>query len=111
MTKTFEDRIREAREAAGLSQTDVAFESRFRAPAPFRISQTKLHRLESGKIGEDAADPYDIQFLAWLYNTTASELSQVAADRIETWENMLADQGIHATGWLSSMTFRELIPA
>lgn len=87
---TFEQRIREAREAAGLSQVDVAFESRTRLPDPLRISQTKLQRLESGKIGEDNADPFEVMFLAHLYGVTTSDLSPLAAGRMELVRDLVA---------------------
>lgn len=83
MTTTFEQRIKQAREAAGLSQFDVAFESRSRLPEPMQVSQAKLSRLEAGKIGEDKADPFEVCFLASLYKVQTSDLSALAADRLE----------------------------
>lgn len=87
---TFEQRLKAAREAAGLSQTDVAFEARVQLPGPMRISQTKLQRLESGKIGEDKADPFEVCFLAHLYDVPTSALSHVAAGNLELVRDLVA---------------------
>lgn len=93
---TFEQRLKTAREAAGLSQTDVAFEARVQLPGPMRISQTKLQRLEAGKIGEDKADPFEVCFLAHLYGCATSDLSVVAADSLERVRDLVA-----GNAWLS----------
>lgn len=87
---TFEQRIKTAREAAGLSQVDVEFQSRIELPEPLWITQAKLSRLERGSIGEDKADPLDICFLAHLYNVTTSDLSVVAAGRLERVRDLVA---------------------
>src|SRR5689334_14907682 len=87
---TFEQRLKAAREAAGYSQFDAAAEARTRLPKPMRISQTKLQRLESGKIGEDEADPFEVCFLADLYGVKTSDLSEVAAQRMESVRDLVA---------------------
>jgi len=80
---TFEQRLKTAREAAGLSQTDVEFESRVQLPEPMRITQIKVSRLESGKIGEDKAEPLEVAFLAHLYGVSTRDLSPLADERME----------------------------
>lgn len=107
-TRTFEQRLKEAREAAGLSQVDVAFEARVKLPEPMWISQVKVSRLEGGKIGEDKADPHDIQFLAHLYGVTTSELSELAAERLESFADFLSDRGIAEIPCFGNSLGREL---
>lgn len=79
---TFEERLRAARDGAGMAQVDVAFEARTQLPKPMWISQAKLQRLESGKIGEANADPFDVGFLAHLYGVTTEDLSPLAEERL-----------------------------
>lgn len=93
---TFEQRLKAAREAAGMSQTDVEFESRLRLPEPMRVTQVKVSRLESGKIGEDKAEPFEVCFLASLYGVPTSQISQLASDRMERVRDLVA-----GNAWLS----------
>jgi len=90
MTNTFEQRLKTAREGAGLSQVDVEFQSRLQLPEPLWITQAKLSRLERGDIGEDKADPLDVCFLAHLYGVATSTLSLTAADRLEQVRDLVA---------------------
>jgi transcriptional regulator with XRE-family HTH domain len=94
---TFEQRLKAAREAAGFSQFDVAAESRARLPKPMRISQTKLQRLESGKVGEDNADPFEVCFLASLYGVTTSTISEIAAGHMEAVRDLVRDNACSST--------------
>jgi transcriptional regulator with XRE-family HTH domain len=87
---TFEQRLKTARDAAGMSQTDVAFEARTQLPEPMWISQTKLQRLEAGKIGEEGAEPMEVVFLAYLYGVKTSDLSPLAAERMERVRDLVA---------------------
>jgi transcriptional regulator with XRE-family HTH domain len=87
---TFEQRLKAAREAAGLAQEDVAFEARLRLPEPMWIKQVKVSRLERGVIGEEKADPFEVCFLASLYGVPTSTISEVAAERMEAVRDLVA---------------------
>lgn len=87
---TFEQRLKTAREGAGLSQIDVEFQSRLQLPEPLWITQAKLSRLERGSIGEDKADPFEVMFLAHLYGVPTSALSELAAGRMEQVRDLVA---------------------
>lgn len=87
---TFEQRLKTAREAAGMSQADVEFASRSQLPKPMWVTQVRVSRLESGKVGEEKADPFEVCFLASLYGVKTSDLSPLAADRMEHVRDLVA---------------------
>ena len=95
---TFSGRLRRAREAAGLTQQDVVFEIRQALPAPMRISQTKLQRLESGAIDEDKADAFLLLFLASIYGVDLADLSEPRAEDVKTGRRggpLVLDTAVH----------------
>lgn len=94
---TFHQRLREAREAAGLSQIDVVFAVRQALPEAMRISQTKLQRMESGAIPESKVDTFLALFLADLYGVDLADLSDPLAADLE----MVADLVKRRSGWSS----------
>lgn len=85
--KTFGERLRKARNDAGMTLADAVFAVRQLLPEPMWISQAALQRLETGKIDEDVADPYEVGVLAAVYDVPMSDLSPVALERFK----MLAD--------------------
>lgn len=78
MPSTMGERLRQLRKAAGLTQADVAYQSRDDLPEPMRLDQSKLSRLESGKIPEAQADPFEIAYLAHIYEVPTAEISEIA---------------------------------
>lgn len=96
MTTTGE-RLRRAREVAGMTQMDVIVRMRGEMPRPFWISQSKLQRLEAGK----DADPFLLSYLASLYGVKLSELSPEAYEA-------LADERVQASlniAWSGATAF------
>lgn len=79
---TFGTRLRNGREAAGMTQLDVIVQARSDLPKSMWISQTKLQRLESGKVDEESVDPFLVSYLAAAYDMKLSELSPVAAESL-----------------------------
>jgi transcriptional regulator with XRE-family HTH domain len=108
---SFEQRLKDAREAAGLSQADVEFESRVQLPAPMRVSQVKVSRMERGAIAEEKADPMELRFLAYIYGTSVADLSELAAERLEVVTNLFADRGLSGTGWFNGTPVLDLVDA
>lgn len=84
----FHKRLNTARTEAGLTQADVVYELRQLMPKPMWIGQSTLHRLET-KTSEQKADPFLINVLATIYRRNTSDLSQVAADSLQTLRDLL----------------------
>lgn len=78
----FNHRMREAREAADMTLTDVIVEARKDLPEVLWFSQAKLQRLETST-PENKAEPFMIQWLATLYGVRTRDLSKVAADAFD----------------------------
>lgn len=90
MTTTMGERLKAMRKEAGLTQMDVAIQARADLPEVLWIDQSKVSRLESGKITEEDAYPFDICYLATLYGRRTSDVSTVAAEGLERVRDLVA---------------------
>ena len=103
----FGERMKQAREAAGLSTMNAAFAIRSRLPEPLWISNDPIRRMESGKLDEAKADPLLVAALAAVYRVRVCDLSPVVAASLglvddllhETGQETTDDQGIRSTIW------------
>jgi transcriptional regulator with XRE-family HTH domain len=91
MTTEFGERMRNAREAAGLSQLDVIVYARTSLPKSMRISPAKLSRIENGHHGEDQIDPHDLEWLCSVYGADLNEVSPVAAASLRKFRKSMRD--------------------
>jgi transcriptional regulator with XRE-family HTH domain len=89
-TTTMGDRLKAMRKAARMSQMDVAVKARQDLPEPLWIDQSKVSRLESGKISEEDAYPFDVCYLATLYGRRTSDASVLASERLELVRDLVA---------------------
>ena len=90
---SFGERMKEAREQAGLSTMNAAYAIRSRLPEPLWISNEPIRRMENGKMAEEKADPILVCALAAVYGVEVRTLSPLIADALG-----LVDQLLHATG-------------
>lgn len=102
MTTTFGERLRAAREAAGLSQIDTLVAIRSALPESMWISQTKIQRIESGAIPEAKVDTFLALFLADLYGVELADLSGAIADDLEKVADLVKRGSAEASGWIVS---------
>ena len=93
----FNERVRSARDAAGLSLMDVAFEVRLRLPRAMWVSVPTLQRLESTR-DETQVDPLLVCFLAGLYRVRVSELSPLVAGELDGLRDLLTA----TSGWTAA---------
>lgn len=85
---TFNQRMKKARSDAGLSLLDVVMEIRQRMPQPMWVGDSTVFRLETSR-PETKADPFLVNVLASIYGVPTSQLSQVAADHLDTLRDLL----------------------
>lgn len=82
-TKTatpFADRVKAARKEAKLSTIESAYQLRDYLPQSLWKSYQWIHRLETGAIDENDADPVVLAGLARVWNTPLVELSPDASE-------------------------------
>lgn len=77
-------RLIEAREAAGMTQADIAYGSRQFHPR-FRISQSKVARIEAG----GTVDPLDLLVIATVLEIQVSDLDPTALDALTDLRTLL----------------------
>lgn len=82
-TKPFWQRMRDARDAVGLSLDEVGYRVRDIAPAHWRSSRATVNRLEQPEAKEESADPVLLQILAVIYGVELAELSPIAAEQFD----------------------------
>lgn len=85
----FNTRMRQAREAAGLTQLDVMVAMRAELPRPMWFSQSKFHRLETST-KEAKAEPMAVAWLASLYGVKTSDLSVTAHRALEAVRDLVS---------------------
>lgn len=78
--------LRKRREAAGLTQSDVLYAAKRFLPAPMRISNATLSRIESGA---NLPDAHLVKFLCRLYGCTVADVSPSTAGDLEKYERAL----------------------
>ena len=76
----FAERMRAAREGAGLSLNEAAVQIRPWLPKAQWFGLDTIRRMEVGVTPEDKADPVNVAALARVYGTTTPHLSPVAAE-------------------------------
>lgn len=115
MTPTlFSQRMRKAREAAGLTLADATFVLRARLPNHVRPSLETIRRLETGFTSEEKADPVIVAALAKAYGRPISELSPIAAEAVEQLRSVLYEVGgdlpSAQSGWTAATSSEPTTP-
>ena len=87
-TKTFNERMKQARDEAGLSLMDTVFELRGLLPRSMWISVPTLQRIESEK-DETNVDAFLVCVLAGVYGVSVSDLSEEVADHLDSLRALL----------------------
>ena len=80
---------KKAREDAGFTQLEVAYEARAYLPERYWIDPTKLSRFENG--GSAVLDPIALGVLAKLYGKNLRQLDSEAADELDQIRRTLDD--------------------
>lgn len=94
---SFNDRMRTAREAKGLSYENAAYELRAHLDPAQWVSSSTVRRVERGP--EEKADPVVLWALAHVYDVPLSELSERAAKWITSRFVMADDQAGSESRW------------
>lgn len=85
---TFNQRMRQARNNAGMSLSDAMTEVRMRMPRPMWVTDATIGRLEIDR-PEAKADPFLLAVLASVYGVNLSDLSKEAAQHLNTMLDLL----------------------
>lgn len=76
--ETLGERLRQLRDARGLSLVDAMTEARVLLPRALWITNETIRRYEKGIVPEDQADPVILAALAQVYNVPLADLSSAA---------------------------------
>lgn len=94
-TTSFGERLRVAREAAGMSLDILNVHVNMGLPTPMWRSTETLRRLEDGRIAEEKAEPLFIQRLAEVLGVSFDDLSPKATEYMQ----MIREQVERNSGW------------
>jgi hypothetical protein len=85
---TFNQRIKQARETAGMALDDVLVAVKTELPTVLQASRSTIGRLET-ITPETKADPFLVQFLCTLYGVALADVSPVAERALDDYAKVI----------------------